>query len=167
MLSLRRLLQKRKFWAGYPCGRPVENFGQPLQVLEKQALWHRRPARLVGACLATGNRVFATGIDSSGKKKSTKINFLGPETARWGGGLPREGEVAKKFVPSLESLSSLGFEGRNLGCPWNFAGMSRTPAGVQKVSAKKVRAHFPNSVSKIVLRFCGCFCLISVHTFMV
>ena len=25
------------------------------------------------------------------RKMSTKINFLGPETARWDGGLPREG----------------------------------------------------------------------------
>ena len=79
---------------------------------------------------------------SSGKKKSTKINFLGPETARWGGGLPREGVGVENFVPSLESLSSLGFEERNLGCPGNFAGTSRTPGGVQKVCAKKVRAHF-------------------------
>ena len=76
------------------------------------------------------------------RKKSTKINFLGPETARWGGGLPREGAGVENFVPSLESLSSLGFEKRNLGCPGNFAGMSRTPGGVQKVCAKKVRAHF-------------------------
>ena len=77
-----------------------------------------------------------------GRKKSTKIKFLGPETARWGGGLPREGVVAEKFVPGLESQSSLGFEERNLGCPGNFAGMSRTPGGFQKVCAKKVRAHF-------------------------
>ena len=76
------------------------------------------------------------------RKKSTKINFLGPETARWGGGLPLEGVVAKNFVPALESLSSLGFEERNLGCPGNFAGMSRTPGAVQKVCAKKLRAHF-------------------------
>ena len=34
-------------------------------------------------------------------------NLLGPETSRWGGGLTRE-----TFVPSLESLSSLGFEER-------------------------------------------------------
>ena len=45
-------------------------------------------------------------------------------------------------MPALESLSSLGFEERNLGCPGNFAGMSRTLGGVQKVSAKKLRAHF-------------------------
>ena len=59
-----------------------------------------------------------------------------------GGGLPREGVVVKKFVPSLESLSSLGLEGRNLGCPWNFAGMSQTPGGVQKVCAKKSSCSF-------------------------
>ena len=76
------------------------------------------------------------------RKKSTKIKFLGPETARWGGGLPREGVVAENFVPALETLSSLGFEERNPGCPGNFAGMSRTPGGVQKVCAKKLRAHF-------------------------
>ena len=79
---------------------------------------------------------------SQAREKSTKINFLGPETAWWGGGLPLEGVVAEKFMPSVESLSSLGFEERNLGCPGNFAGMSRTPGGVQKVCAKKVRAHF-------------------------
>ena len=89
------------------------------------------------------------------RKKSTKINFLGPETARWGGGLPLEGVVAENFVPALESLSSLGFEKRNLGCPGNSAGMSRTPGGVQKVCAKKLRAHFSflNNVLTI-LNFC-------------
>ena len=70
--------------------------------------------------------------DIQASKKSTKINFLGPETARWGGGLPREGVVAEKFVPSLESLSSVGFEERNLGCPRNFAGTSRTRVGCSK-----------------------------------
>ena len=34
------------------------------------------------------------------------------------GGLPREGVVAEKFVPSLESLFSLGFK-------WGAIGMSR------------------------------------------
>ena len=73
---------------------------------------------------------------SQARKKSTKINFLGPETARWGGGLPLEGVVAENFVPALESLSSLGFEERNLGCPGNFARMSWTPGGVQKFAQK-------------------------------
>ena len=74
-------------------------------------------------------------------KQSTKINFWGPETAGWVGRLPREGVVVEKFAPSLESLSSLGSEERNLGCPKNFAGISQT-RGVQKVCAIKVRAHF-------------------------
>ena len=34
------------------------------------------------------------------------------------------------------------FEGRNLGCPGIFVGMSRTLGGVQKVCTKKVRTHF-------------------------
>ena len=83
-----------------------------------------------------------SSAEEQARKKSTKINLLGPETAAGVGGLPRKGVVAEKFVPSLESLSSLGFEGRNLGCPRIFAGMSWTPGGVQKVCAKKVRAHF-------------------------
>ena len=70
------------------------------------------------------------------REKSTKNNFLGPETARRGAGLPREGVVAEKFVPFLESLPFLGFEERNLGCPGNFAGMSRT-LGCSKICAKK------------------------------
>ena len=52
----------------------------------------------------------------------------------WGSSTRRGVE---KFVPSLESLSSLGFEGRSLGCPGNLAGMSRTPGDVQRVCAKK------------------------------
>ena len=37
----------------------------------------------------------------------------------WGGGLPRKGVVAEKFVPSLESLSSLGWDVPGIlpGCP--------------------------------------------------
>ena len=63
---------------------------------------------------------------------------MGPEKAGWGGGLPRErGGVVEKFAPSVESLSSLGFEGKNPERPGNFAGMSRSPGGVRKVCAKK------------------------------
>ena len=78
------------------------------------------------------------------RKKSAKINVFGPETAGWGGGLPPERAGIEKFVPSLKSLSSLGFkfEERNMGCPGNFAGMSRTLGGVQKVCAEKAHAHF-------------------------
>ena len=65
-----------------------------------------------------------------------------------GWGLPREGVVAEKFVPSLESLSSLGFEERNLGYPGNFAGMSRTPGGFKNFVPKKVRAPFSFPIMK-------------------
>ena len=77
------------------------------------------------------------------QKKSTKINFFCPETAQWGGGLPGEGVVVEKVVPSLESLSSLGFKGRNLGHAGNFARMSQTPGGDRKfVQTKNLGACF-------------------------
>ena len=81
---------------------------------------------------------FVPGL--SGDFPDLSFSSLGLLTAP--GGLPREGVVAKKFMPSLESLSSLGFEARNLGRPGNFAGMSLTPGGVQKVCGKKVCARF-------------------------
>ena len=68
---------------------------------------------------------------------STKINFWGPETARWGGGLPREGVVAEKFVPSLESLSSLDFDERIQDVPKLLPGCPE-PLGVfEKFVQKK------------------------------
>ena len=79
---------------------------------------------------------------SGKKKRAQRLTFWVRRPPRWGGGLPREGVGVENFVPSLETLSSLGFEQRSLGYPGNFAGMSRTPGGVQKVCAKKVRAHF-------------------------
>ena len=54
-------------------------------------------------------------------------------------------------LPSLESLSSLGFEGRNLGCPGIFAGMSRTPGGVRKVCAEKSSCAFFVPYRQVVL----------------
>ena len=52
----------------------------------------------------------------------------------------------------------LGFEGGNLVCPGNFAGMSRTPAGVQKLCTKKVCAYFsfPKRSGEGVVRRNGC-----------
>ena len=51
-------------------------------------------------------------------------------------------------------LSSLSFEGRNLGCPGNFAGMSWTFGGVQTVCAKNTCAH----ILAPSFRSLGCFC---------
>ena len=50
--------------------------------------------------------------------------------------------VVEKFVPSPESLFCVGFEGRGTWDVRNFAGMSLTHGGLEKVCAKKVCAHF-------------------------
>ena len=72
-----------------------------------------------------------------------------------GGGLPHEGVGVEKFVPSLESLSSLGFEGRNLGCPGNFAGDVPDSGGVKKFVQKKLARTFfsPNVVFRIFPKY--------------
>ena len=70
------------------------------------------------------------------KRKSTKINFRGSGDCQGGGGLPREGAGVEKFVPSLESLFSLGFEGGNLGRPENLPGRPG-PLGVFKKFVQK------------------------------
>ena len=65
-------------------------------------------------------KVLLEDTPNSGKKKEHKDWLFG------------------SVVPSLESLSFLGFEERNLGCPGNFAGMSQTPGGVQKEDISRV-----------------------------
>ena len=82
------------------------------------------------------------------EKRAQRLSFWVRRPPGGVGVFHAKGVVAKNFVPALETLSSLGFEERNPGCPGNFAGMSRTPGGVQKVCAKKLRAHFsfPNSL---------------------
>ena len=55
------------------------------------------------------------GAELSGKKKSTKINFLGPETARWGGGLPREGVGVEKDRALPRRFVFLGFRREESG----------------------------------------------------
>ena len=58
--------------------------------------------------------------------------------------------LPRKFV--------LGFEDRNLGCPRHYAGMSRTPGGVQKVCvcAKKFVRIFRSLPKKVGFVTC-CF----------
>ena len=58
----------------------------------------------------------------------------------WGSSTRRGGGRKLRALP--RKFVFLGIERRNLGCPGMFAGMSRTPGGVQKVCAKKLRAHF-------------------------
>ena len=91
------------------------------------------------------------------RKRSTKINFLGPETARWGGGLPREGVVAEKFVPTLETLSSLGFEGRESGMSREFCRDVPDPWRCSKsLCNKKLRVHFSFPKPTLWLTLCNC-----------
>ena len=91
---------------------------------------------------------FLQGLEASETQRTscTGWGFLS-SSHWWGGGLPREGVVAEKFVPSLESLSSLAFEDRNLGCPGNFAGMSGT---LGDVGQKKVCAHFSCPIHRVL-----------------
>ena len=102
------------------------------------------------------------GIQHSGKKKSTKINFLGLETARWGGGLPREGVVAENLVPSLESLSSLGFEAKGgiwdvpgflPGCPGPLAAFKKVVQ--KKLCAQSFVPYMWQHVEQLVLKTAG------------
>ena len=50
--------------------------------------------------------------------------------------------VAEKFVPALESLSSLDFEERNLGGPGNLLGCPALLGVFKKFAQKKIRVHF-------------------------
>ena len=68
---------------------------------------------------------------------STKINFLGPATAGWDGVFHAKGWGSKSARPPSKVCFPWVFEGRNLRCPENVAGMSWTPGGVQEVHAKK------------------------------
>ena len=77
-----------------------------------------------------------------GRRKPQKTTDFGRKPKIFAGNLrkPQIGLCHLRCVTFSSAL--LGFEERNLGCPGNFAGMSRTPGGVQKVRAKKLRAHF-------------------------
>ena len=78
-------------------------------------------------------------VDAIGqaRKRAQRLTFGVRRLPGGVGVFHAKGWGVEKFVPSLDSLSSLGFEGGKLGCPRNFAGMSWTPGGVQKVCAKK------------------------------
>ena len=62
----------------------------------------------------------------------------------WGSSTRRGGGRKVRALP--RSVSSLGLEGRSLACPGNFARMSQTPGGVQKVCANKVCVYFSTPI---------------------
>ena len=72
----------------------------------------------------------------------------GSSTRRGGG---------RKLRTLLESLFCLGFEAGNLGCPGNFAGISRTPGGIRKAlktpsTKKKKKKGDPSIFLRIALK---------------
>ena len=97
-------------------------------------------------------------VENQARKRAQRLTFWVRRPPGGVGVFHAKGWWPKKFVPSLESLCSLGFEERNLGCRGNFAGMSRTPGDVQKVCAKKVRAHF-SFPRQVRFRCVECDCL--------
>ena len=58
----------------------------------------------------------------------------------WGSSTRRGGGRKVRALP--RKFVFLGFRSEDSGMSGNFAGMSRTTGGVQKLCAKKVRAHF-------------------------
>ena len=95
----------------------------------------------------------------SGKRKSTKINFLSPETTLWGGGLPRERVGVEKLAPSLESSFPHSATQDNrlcLVCCRVLFRDVRTPGGVQKAYAK--RKSYAHSLAPIVWLLWVCVC---------
>ena len=94
------------------------------------------------------------------KQGSTKISFLG----RWGGSLPRKGVVVAKFVPSLESLSSLDFV-KLKGGIWDVPGilLSRTAkfrawsVSPQGLMCSLLSANQGDSLHRMTRKGLGCF----------
>ena len=74
----------------------------------------------------------------SGKRKEHKDSLLGPETAGWGVHLAREEAVVEKFLPSLDSSVSWGYEEREPGMSQKFChDDALDPWGQRKSSCPK------------------------------
>ena len=76
--------------------------------------------------------VFSRFVLFGVRKCTPLINLLGPETARWFRVFHAKGWWPKNSWPPSKVRLPWVFEEKNLRCPGNFAGMSRTPAGAQK-----------------------------------
>ena len=95
---------------------------------------HRIPESVVIGLRTSSKGIISTTLPVRQKIKSTKIHFLGPETAGWGGGFPREG-VGLKVRAIPRKFVFLGFgrlEGRSLECPGNFRRDVPDPWGCSK-----------------------------------
>ena len=139
------------FGAGYPADVhadiPVDvrgkNFGQALEILEKQALRtsmtrRRGRPRPEGCEKNFGQKNFGLKFRSlkSGTKNEPKPRLFSPDILGWGGGLPHEGVGAKKFGMPLET--------REIKLFWrDIPGLRRDiPKSPEKFEKKKVWVQF-------------------------
>ena len=100
----RKISPKRKFSAGRPCGHPAKNFGQDLQVLEKQAFWHGHAERTSTKKLRSAKLRADFSFPNLRQEKGTQnLNFWVRYFPVGYRGLPRDGMGAKKFGMSLET----------------------------------------------------------------
>ena len=60
------------------------------------------------------------------RTKSTKINFLGLETAGWGGGLPHKGVVVETVRALTGKFVFLGFGRKEIGMSREFVPIFRS-----------------------------------------
>ena len=95
--------KKRKFWAGYPCGCPVQNFCQAPQILKRQALWHGHAPRLSMATDESEKLRPDSSLPNTGVFRRTPLGpwALGAFRCKWHG--------RQKFMQHrLESANALG-----------------------------------------------------------
>ena len=77
------------------------------------------------------------GGESGRKKKSIKINVLGPEIARCGGVLPRQELGVRKFVPCFENFVFLAFRGTEPGMSQEFCQAVPDPLGCSEIRVER------------------------------
>ena len=132
---------------------PVHREGVLNLVVDFKDLWQAKGHGRKGTSkrchdiLRQMSRHFETKSDKernhSGKKRrAQRLTFLDPETARWDGGLPREGVVAEKVRALRRKFVLLVFRREESGMSREFCWDVPDPCGCSKVCAKKVRAHF-------------------------
>ena len=122
----------------------------------QKCLSQRESAGIATAMLTIGNLGFAfffaiwASKSHQAREKSTKINFLGPETARWSGGSSTRRGGGRKVRARTRKFVFLGFRREESGMSREFC--RDVPdfwgGGVRKVRTKKVRAHFSVPISE-------------------
>ena len=119
--------------AGYPCGHPAKNFGQALQILEKQAFWNGHPVRT-----------------SMKKLRSEKLraDFPFPNHRK-------SGEESAGFSISIETTSGLWQTANSLAmwverCEPLFSNTPKGPSRTKSTTDSKftIRSKFATAIVK-------------------